>query len=125
MVKSKRPRLLPRRMPFCYLRGARSTEVKFLILATASAVALSSFAMAMGRSASADTQDLSAAIVVGVPQHAGAAVKLAMGPTSAPRLPGGPVNQSSGMNSKCSPLSDSCHNLHKNAKYRHKSSSQN
>jgi hypothetical protein len=109
-----------------YVRGARSTKMKSLILAGAAAVGLSSFAMAARLSANRDWQDSGSTIVASLPQQAGAAMKLAMGPTSAAHLPGGPVNQSSGTNSKCPPpSSDSCPNLRKNAKYRHKPSSQN
>jgi hypothetical protein len=99
--------------------------MKYLILATAAAVALSSFATATGLSANRDWRDPSSKFVGSVQQQAGAAMKLAMGPTSAAHLPGGPVNQSSGANSKCLSPSDSCPNPHKNAKYRHKPSSQN
>jgi len=99
--------------------------MKSLILATAAAIALSSFAMATGHCAARDSQAYGATIVPSGPQQTATAMKLAMGPTSAARLPGGPVNQSSGANSKCSPPSDPCPNLHKNAKYRHKPSSQN
>jgi len=99
--------------------------MKSLILAIAAAIALSSFAMATGHCAGRDSEASGATIVRSGPQQTAAAMKLAMGPTSAPHLPGGPVNQSSGANSKCSPPSNPCPNLHENAKYRHKPSSQN
>jgi hypothetical protein len=131
LLKPKRLRALPRHSLFCYLRDARicsrrsEHQMKSLILAIAAAIALSSFAMVTGHCAGRDSQASAATIVQNAPQQTGAAMKLAMGPTSAAHLPGGPVNQSSGANSKCSPPSDPCPNLHKNAKYRHKPSSQN
>jgi hypothetical protein len=99
--------------------------MKSWILATAAAGMLSSVAMATGFSSNQDWQDRGARTVGGILQQTNTAMKLAMGPTSAAHLPGGPVNQSSDMNSKCPQLSDSCHHLRKNAKYRHKPPSQN
>jgi len=72
--------------------------MKYLILATAMAVALSSFAMASD-------------VPVGQSQTAVTATKIAMGPTSAPQKPGGPVDGAkNSSSSKCSP-SASCPNV--------------
>jgi hypothetical protein len=110
---------------FSSASNAPEQQMKSLILAIAAGGMLSSVAMATRFSSNQDWQDRGSMMVEGVVQQTNTAMKLAMGPTSAAHLPGGPVNQSSGMNSKCAQPSDSCHNLRKNAKYRHKPSSQN
>jgi hypothetical protein len=61
--------------------------MKCLILATASAVTLSSFAMASESMVGQDSAG--AANFSRVPQQAVTAIKLAMGPTSAAQKPGG------------------------------------
>jgi hypothetical protein len=80
--------------------------VKLLILGSAAAVVLSSFAMA---SESTIGQDLaSAPMLAPVQQSSVAAIKLAMGPTSAPQKPGG-VGEGS----------DETPKPHKKAKHKH------
>lgn len=87
--------------------------MKLLILAIAAVVAIPDFALARAQIAAKDVQDPGRALVASRPQDPGV-VKLAMGPTSAPHLPGG-----TGNGSKASPP------MHKKAKHSHKNVSRN
>lgn len=104
------------------MKRLRRNKMRSTLLATAVAVTLSTVAMA---NASREPLDAGVGNVASVPQQTGAARKLAMGPTSAPHLPGGPVTEPGVTASHCSPPSASCSKLHKNAKYRHQPASQN
>lgn len=87
--------------------------MKVLILATATIVALSNFAIAREPIAAKDAQDAGATFLArGSPKAS--AVQLAMGPTSAPHLPGGTGEGSNVSSSKPSG--------HKKSKHRHKHS---
>ena len=91
--------------------------MKHSILATALAVALGGTVMA------ADGSSADIGAFAGAWQSSPNGMRVAMGPTSAARLPGGPVNQSGGTAPNCS--SDSCAVSGKNAKNRHKPSAPN
>jgi len=93
-----------------------------VILTTAAAITLLTATIPAAQAAA--RPDAGAITSAGTVQS-GHATKLAMGPTSAAHLPGGPVNQQSGGSSKCSGStvcnSTSCNH----AKYRHKPAAQN
>src|SRR5271167_4100599 len=78
--------------------------MKYLILAAVAAIALSGFAVASERS-------------VGQQQMAVPAMKIAMGPTSAPQKPGGTVDGTKDSSSRCT-ASGSCAHVHKRIKPR-------
>jgi hypothetical protein len=63
--------------------------MKFLILASAAAVTLSGAAMASGHIGGQVFLSAGALVMTHAPQSSVAAIKLAMGPTSAPQKPGG------------------------------------
>jgi hypothetical protein len=85
----------------------RSTMMKCVILTTVAALMLFGSAMANQRAAEENFR------------HDNLTIKLAMGPTSAPKLPGGTNQQPS-----CA-QSNSCVKAHKTAKHRHKPASAN
>lgn len=97
--------------------------MKYLVLATATAVMLSGFAIAQSCVAKQDAQDAGAASVAGGPQKTRTMMKMAMGPVSAPIRPGGTGNGPGGSTSKCTPPSDWCPKIHRRAKHRHRHSS--
>jgi hypothetical protein len=70
-----------------YADSISEHQMKYRILMTAAAIALSSFAMAS--LAKQDSHDASAANVTSAAQLSDRATRLAMGPTSAPQKPGG------------------------------------
>jgi opacity protein-like surface antigen len=63
--------------------------MKFLILASAAAVTLSGAAMASEHIGGQVSLGAGALVMTHAPQSSVAAIKLAMGPTSAPQKPGG------------------------------------
>jgi len=98
--------------------------MKILILATAAIVIIPSLAITRQCVAGENAQNASVIIAVSDPQKAGTVIELAMGPTSAPQKPGGPVNGPTTSPSKCTSF-EPCPNLHKKAKHRHKKLSWN
>lgn len=93
--------------------------MKRLIVAAAAAIALSGPAMAGDGTTDRDTPDTATTIAASGRQDAGPAFKTAMGPTSAPHLPGGAANGPSDTPATCTPP---CPRHHKRAKHRHRSS---
>lgn len=91
--------------------------MKWLFLAAATAVMLSSVTAAREGVATQERRHASATTVAGDRQET--PIKLAMGPTSAPHKPGGAVDGSKDSPPQCSPSSDRCPRLHRKAKRRH------
>jgi len=94
--------------------------MKQMILAAATAIAVAGFAQSTEASTQGNTANAAAPYTRILPQAVDA-TKLAMGPTSAARLPGGP--QPSDTTTKCTQASASCH--HKSATRQPKSQPQN
>jgi len=91
--------------------------MKFLILATAAIVIFSSSAIAQERIAEDDPQSAGVIIAANADQKADA-VKLAMGPTSAPQKPGGTGATGGSGEGQKSPTPST----HKRPKHRHRHS---
>jgi len=93
--------------------------MKYLPLAMAMMLLLSSFAFARERIAEPSLQNSSATIAASVQQRIEATLKLAMGPTSAAHLPGG-AGASAPPAEDCAQTAVPCPILHQKAKARHK-----
>lgn len=99
--------------------------MKYFVLATATAAMLCSFAVTVQCRAEQDRYDVKmTAATTSRPQNAQAAIKLAMGPTSAAHVPGGTATRSSDAASNCPP-SDQCPPPQRKAKHRRTHSSRN
>jgi hypothetical protein len=98
--------------------------MNYSILPKAGAAALLILAIPAAQAATRAAQGVRASTMVQIAQT-GSTMKLAMGPTSAARLPGGTANQASDRTSNCSASTHYTSTLHNSTKYRHKPAAQN
>jgi hypothetical protein len=99
--------------------------MKILILSTFTIIILSSVAMARERVTGEEALGAGLINVARVQPGAGTTLEIAMGPTSAPHLPGGSGDGSKASPPKCSPQTTLCSDLHRRVKQRHKNYSRN
>lgn len=94
--------------------------MKHFALVTVATLAFSGFAIAQEPARRQDSYQAGMRSIASGQQSAAAAIKMAMGPVSAPHLPSGPPGKPEDSSSGCTAPSDSCPTPDKKAKRRHK-----